>query len=145
MKKLFNILKEILLWIWQLPQNIIGLLVILFTDPEKKITMDNGNILYIADKMSGGISLGKYSIIDSYYIRRCKTDEDIKSLDVSKHEAIGHGTQSRLLGPLYLLIIGLPSIIWAWIYPCKIFPYSKNGYYKFYTEKWADKLGNVIR
>ena len=73
------------------------------------------------------------------------TDEDIKSLDVSKHEALGHGTQSRYLGPFYLRIVGLQSIIWAWIYPCKAFPYSKNGYYKFWTEKWADKLGNVIR
>lgn len=144
MKNFINILVDALLYIWQLPQNIIGLFVILFTNPEKKIKMDNGNILYIADKMSGGISLGKYSIINSYYTINCKTDEDIKNLDVSKHEAIGHGLQSRYLGPLYLLVIGLPSIIWAWMYG-SIIPYTKNGYYVFYTEKWADKLGGVIR
>jgi hypothetical protein len=142
---MLNFLKSLLLYLWQLPQNIIGLLVILFTDPEKKITMDNGNILYIAYGMSGGISLGKYSIIDSYYTNRCKTDEDIKSLDVSKHEALGHGTQSRWLGPFYLPVIGLPSIIWASLYGTKLFPYKKNGYYVFYTERWADKLGNVVR
>ena len=52
MKNFINILVDALLYIWQLPQNIIGLFVILFTNPEKKIKMDNGNILYIADKMS---------------------------------------------------------------------------------------------
>jgi hypothetical protein len=144
MKKIINILINILLYIWQLPQNIGGLFVLLFTNPEKKVKMNNGNMLYIADKMSGGISLGKYSIINSYYIKNCKTDEDIKNLDVSKHEAIGHGTQSRYLGPLYLPIVGLQSIIWAWMYGT-IIPYTKNGYYKFWTEKWADKLGGVVR
>lgn len=146
MKKIINILINILLYIWQLPQNIGGLFVLLFTHPEKKIKMDNGNMLYITDKLYGGISLGKYSIINSDYIKNCKTDEDIKTLDVSKHEAIGHGTQSRYLGPLYLIVIGLPSVIWASLYGnIKCFPYTKNGYYVFYTEKWADKLGGVVR
>ena len=144
MKKFINILVNVLLYIWQLPQNIVGLFVIFFTNPEKKVKMDNGNMLYIANRMSGGISLGKYSIINSYYTINCRDDEDIKNLDVSKHEAIGHGLQSRYLGPLYLFIIGLPSIIWAWMYG-SIIPYTKNGYYVFYTEKWADRLGGVIR
>lgn len=94
--------------------------------------------------MSGGISLGKYSVISDYYIRKCKTDNEILDLDVTKHEALGHGTQSRILGPLYLLVIGLPSIIWAWMYGAVI-PYTKNGYYRFYTEKWADKLAGITR
>jgi hypothetical protein len=87
--------KFILLFIWQLPQNIGGLFVILFTNPKKKVKMDNGNMLYIADKMSGGISLGKYSIINKGYVRKLKTDEEILALDVVKHESLGHGTQSR--------------------------------------------------
>ena len=87
----------------------------------------------------------KYSIIDSWYIKKCKTNDDILNLEVTKHEAIGHGTQSRWLGPLYLIVIGLPSIIWAALYGTKMFPYTKNGYYKFYTERWADKLGNIER
>ena len=60
--------------------------------------------------MPGGISLGKYSIINEGYAYN-KTDSDILKLNVSKHEALGHGTQSRYLGPLYLFVIGLPSII----------------------------------
>lgn len=145
MKKFLNIIKEVALYIWQLPQNIGGLIVLLIYGYDKKVITPNRNIAYFSSKMPGGISLGKYSVIDDYYIRKCKTDEDIINLDVTKHEALGHGTQSRILGPLYLFIIGIPSIVWAWIYPCKLFPYTKNGYYRFYTEKWADKLGGVIR
>lgn len=51
----------------------------------------------------------------------------------------GHTRQSLYLGPLYLLIIGLPSIIWAMIHT----PNSKKSYYFFYTERWADKLGGI--
>jgi hypothetical protein len=84
---------------------------------EASIKMDNGNVVYFSRNMSGGISLGKYSIINSYYAglktgkKELKPYEELVQLDVVRHEAIGHGTQSRYLGPLYLLVIGLPSII----------------------------------
>lgn len=48
------------------------------------------------------------------------------------HE-FGHTWQSRLLGPLYLLIIGIPSLISAASNP------DKHG--SFYTETWADAWG----
>lgn len=147
MKNIINAL----LYIWQLPQNILGLILLLFYKYEDNVvTAKNGNKIYFSKYMTGGISLGKYSIINSYYAgyksktKPLLTTKEILKLDVVKHEALGHGTQSRYLGPFYLLVIGLPGIIWAWIYG-KIIPYTKNGYYVFYTEKWADKLGGVIR
>jgi hypothetical protein len=143
MKKLFNIIKEAALFIWQLPQNIIGLILVLFYRPEKKLIAKNGNYVYLSRYMPGGISLGKYSIISRLYCIG-KTDEQIIDLDVSKHEALGHGTQSRWLGPFYLPVIGLPSIIWAGLYG-SVIPYTTNGYYRFYTEKWADKLAGIKR
>ena len=143
MKKFLNIIVDILLWIWQLPQNIGGLILLAIYKPEKKLITSNGNYAYFSRYMPGGISLGKYSIISRWYIE--DTDEKTLDTDVVKHECLGHGTQSRILGPLYLFVIGLPSLIWASIYPCKRFPYTKNGYYVFYTEKWADKLGGVVR
>lgn len=116
--------------------------MILIMQPENKYKLDNGNIVYFAKRMSGGISLGKYSIITDYYHR---TNLDVLlNQDVVKHESIGHGTQSRILGWFYLLVIGLPSIIWAGLYG-SIIPYTKNGYYKWYTESWADKLAGIVR
>jgi len=46
-----------------------------------------------------------------------------------KHE-FGHTWQSRLLGPFYLLVIGIPSIIYAIVDPA--------NQPTFYTERWAN-------
>lgn len=142
MKNIYNVL----LYIWQLPQNIIGLIVMLMYRPDVKLIAKNGNYVYFSKGMSGGISLGKYSIIDKdYYTDTAKGDSGkALELDVTKHEVFGHGTQSRILGPFYLPVIGLPSIIWASLYG-PVIKYTKNGYYKFYTEKWADKLAGIVR
>ena len=121
-------------------RNLLGLILILIMKPEYKYVLENGNFVYFAKRMSGGISLGKYSIISDYYHR----GNQILNQNVVKHEGIGHGTQSRLLGWFYLLVIGLPSIIWAWLYG-SVIPYTKNGYYKWYTEAWADKLAGIVR
>mgnify|MGYP006982744016 CR=1 FL=1 len=44
-----------------------------------------------------------------------------------------------MLGPLYLIIIGIPSISWAGLR--RLIPALKKiNYYWFYTENWANKL-----
>ena len=90
-------MKNILLYIWQLPQNIIGLFIILFINGEVKHKFNNITYYYY-DPFPGGISLGNYLILGSQHSQSIK------------HE-YGHAIQSRLLGPLYLLIIGIPSLI----------------------------------
>ena len=148
--KILKTLKNVVLYIWQFPQNILGLILLLIMRFELSIVLENGNIVYFSKNMAGGISLGKYSIVNSYYAglktgnKKIKSKEELMKLDVVKHEGVGHGTQSRYLGPLYLLVIGLPSIIWACLYG-SVIPYTKNGYYKWYTEAWADKLAGIIR
>lgn len=123
-------MKALLLFLWQLPQNIVGLVLRLIYQAEKGKLDDI--TYYYSYKFPGGISLGNTIIVG-------RIDRD-----TIKHEH-GHQIQSLYLGWLYLIIIGLPSIIWAGLYGTKLFPYTYNGYYRFYTEKWADKLGGVIR
>ena len=53
----------------------------------------------------------------------------------------GHARQSLYLGPFYLFVIGIPSLLWACLYR----KHKRGSYYAFYTEKWADKLGGVVR
>lgn len=124
-------MKQILLWIWCLPQNIAGLIV-------KKVTKatPRGSHYWFNTKI-GSVSLGEYVFLcpDHYGNKK-----------VLRHEK-GHTKQSRILGWLYLPLISLPSLIWAWIY-------SKHGeklkargisYYWFYTERWADKIAGIER
>ena len=120
---------KVLLYIWQLPQNLLGLLVILFTGAEHD--WDD----YWTAKINMGVSLGSYIIIYD----KCSRNE-------LKHEQ-GHQKQSRYLGPLYLLIIGLPSALgnmWDRLFHKK-WSVSKrvSWYYKQPWEAWADKLGGV--
>ena len=132
LKHNMNILITILRWIWELPQCLLGFIL---TKIYKVTYKDSLNQVKIySGKFPGGISLGLYILL---------SESNFKYLpDTIKHE-YGHTRQSLYLGPLYLIIIGIPSIIWAWCYTYNRM--NPNGYYKFYTEKWADKLGNVIR
>lgn len=135
-------MKELLLYIWQLPQNLLGLILVMFYRPERKHKLDNGVTVYYATRMTGGISLGRYAIVHTSHYRQ--DPEQSLQRNTVRHEAIGHAKQSRVLGWLYLLVIGLPSIVWAGVYGRLVKP-SPNGYYKFYTERNADKLANITR
>lgn len=55
-----------------------------------------------------------------------------------RHE-YGHFKQSMMLGPLYLVLVGLWSIIRAGLNL-----YRNGQYYNGYPENWADKLGGVF-
>lgn len=119
-------MKKILLYLWQLPQNLLGLILLLWLNGEQRHKFEDIEFFYCPG-FSGGISLGKYIILGS---------ECSKSI---KHE-YGHCIQSRMLGWFYLVIVGLPSILHCWL--CD---HDKHPYYTFYVEKWADKLGGVNR
>jgi hypothetical protein len=126
MKKIFNIITFILLFIWQLPQNIVALIMMPFLGKLKLISYKNYNYCFEGEKMSGGISLGNFSFVSPY---SAKVPETIA------HEQTGHVKQSHILGWLYLIIIGLPSILWCWSFRMLGF----HNYYIFYTESWANK------
>jgi len=59
-----------------------------------------------------------------------------------KHE-LGHNKQSLFLGWFYLLVVGIPSFIFATLTLLDIIDYRK--YYDRFPENWADKLGKVNR
>lgn len=131
-------MKQTLLYIWQLPQNLLGLLLIAFYKPERMHTMENGNQIYFARRMKGGISLGKYSIVNVGHYRH-DINESLKR-DTVRHEAIGHAKQSRILGWLYLIAIGLQSALHAALCKCR-----NHNYHDMWFEKWADKIAKVTR
>ena len=64
--------------------------------------------------------------------------------EVAIHE-YGHTFQSLLLGPFYLLVVGIPSVLWASLPQCRRFRKRKNiPYSKLYCEKWASKWGEKV-
>lgn len=112
----------ILLCIWQLPQFLIGVVMLPFMEKRNLVADRHFNFCWRSPDMSGGISLGPFAFVSEH-----------SSEAVIAHEVDGHTVDSKIFGPLYLIIIGLPSILWAWL--------SSNDvcYYSFYTEKLANK------
>ena len=116
-------IKLILLFIWQLPQNLIAILMLPFIGKMKLIQKENFAYVFECSKMQGGISLGNFIFISPSLSKKKNS---------ILHE-LGHTKQSHLLGVFYLFVIGIPSILNA------TFKFTKC-YYSWYTESWANKL-----
>lgn len=126
---------KVLLFIWQLPQNLTGLVVLLIHyicgHKPKKETKYRVTVYKAKHVNNCGVSLGNFIFLDS----------DVgHSQNDYKHEH-GHQIQSKYLGPLYLLVIGLPSVIGNIIWSNT----RSFDYYRQPWELWADKLGGVKR
>ena len=129
--------KNFLRTTWELPQNALGYAVLKATKAKPYTTYHDASVF--SWDLSGGLSLGKHIFIP-FELSEPAAHGVQKYI---KHE-YGHTIQSKYLGWFYLLVIGLPSLLW-----CGCFDKyrAKRGisYYDFYTEKWADKLGGVNR
>ena len=125
-------IKQIIQWIWCLPQNIIGLFVLIFTKFQKSKTDQYNGTFVIRWKYSNGVSLGQFIFVSE------NADEN-----TIKHE-YGHHIDGNCLGPLYLFVIGIPSICWA-AFGRKYRIKHNKSYYDFFTERRADRLGEVKR
>lgn len=116
-------------YIWELPQHLLGLLVILFSSAVHDQNYGSAKV-YHTTKMFG-VSLGQYIIVYAL------VDED-----TILHE-YGHSKQSLYLGPLYLLLVGIPSFTMNLLTQLHVL--SDERYYKRWPENWADTLGGVKR
>ena len=59
-----------LLYIWQLPQNLVGLIYMLITKGEKKILEQRGATFYTSLTNGGGVSLGDYIFISPEVVNK---------------------------------------------------------------------------
>ena len=119
-------MKDVLLYLWQLPQNLLGLAVIKILKSEHNEYYDfwytyNHNYNF-------GVSLGKYIIFGDRFSGRALAHER------------GHQKQSLYLGWLYLPVIGLPSAVGNLLNRVIDFDYYKQPW-----EAWADRIGGIER
>jgi len=75
-------------------------------------------------KKGGGISLGNFA-----FFHPDMADNEF----TIRHEMDGHTVDSKIFGPLYLLIIGLPSLLHL------LFLKKGANYYDFFTERRANR------
>ena len=131
MKLIMKYIRNLILFIWQLPQHIValiyfGYLVMMCKDLGVDSRYKQATVIPCI--MRGAVTLGNYVFVglNSEYRKTVK------------HE-LGHTIQSKILGPLYLIVIGIPSITYCGLR--RIFPsLRKKNYYDFYTERTANNL-----
>lgn len=98
------------------------------------------------DKSS--VSLGMFVFVtkEPYFYEKLKDEYEIDELSsrLLVHE-YGHTIQSLIFGPLYLIVIGIPSTLWGFLPSCAKNRKEKQiSYFSFFTEKWANILGEKV-
>ncbi len=127
-------------FLWELPQDLLGLLVWLAV--RKRVMgreTEGGRILLRVPDF--GLSLGNFVFWAT--ADPAGFSEPSDRPDNRLHE-LGHASQSRRLGPLYLLAVGLPSVcrfLYAHLYRQRLGK-TWTGYFNGYPENWADRLGD---
>ena len=120
---------------WGILQTFIGFLLLLWCVVvcKKKPFLYNGDTIVCEfPNKSGSLSLGLFFFLHP----KAVNDEYTK-----RHEW-GHTRQSLLLGPLYLFVIALPSMVWCNGFR-KYREENKISYFVFFTEKWANKCAKL--
>ena len=123
MKKIGNYIKKFIKWIWQFPQNILALCIeSTLCQAAYRAGKIEGNTIIVNVALPSAMSLGNYIFINT-----------LSSQKSIQHEC-GHSKQSDILGPLYLIVIGIPSLLHNIVhYLCSKIGIKWN-YYSFYTE-----------
>ena len=123
---------------WGLVQTILGMFV--FLKHRKETHYEYRGAIVTECEKNLNISLGMF-----IFVTRRRMGESRERLQKTISHEYGHTIQSLLLGPWYLLVIGLPSWLWCNL-PCfrKMRKEKNISYSFFFTEKWADILGGII-
>ena len=126
-----NLLRKFLVF-WELPQVLLALIILAAINSRITYCMNYRDArIYFVKRYPGGISL-------SYFI--FLNENEAADVRVLRHE-YGHTLQSLYLGWLYLIIIGVPSIIRAAVWNRYKLDYGR--YFEGMLEKWADRLGGA--
>lgn len=130
-------------WTWGLPQTLLGL--VLYTMHRREQRFGFHGAAATAWDLPGSVSLGMFVFVSAVppyaarYAGEIGREELFRRLLVHEY---GHTVQSLLLGPLYLPVIGLPSLLWSRVPAlCRRRARERRSYFEFYTERWANRLG----
>ena len=133
-------LRDVALLFWELPQDALGLAVLGVAwalGDVVAVQRDQGRLFI--ESRSLGVSLGWFVFWSRGTNRYFRPDPLMK-----RHE-YGHSFQSRWLGPLYLPLVGVPSVsrvLYGMAYR-EVKGTKWRNYYAGYPENWADRLGGI--
>lgn len=113
--------------VWELPQNILGGILSLSRKRGSEVSSYRDATLVTRKgrlPYNWGISLGRFINVGG-------SRDDIRVPSMLAHE-FGHTLQSRILGPLYIIVVGFPSLI-----GCRL---PLHDHRREWYEVWANRL-----
>ncbi len=132
--------------LWGLPQTLLGFMVFLFNLKGKHYLFHGAIVTEWKAKSSVSLGLFVFVTDKPYFAEKLKegyTEQEL-SRRLLVHE-YGHTVQSLVLGPLYLIVMGIPSTVWGfWPTAAKRRKEEKISYFSFFTERWANQLGEHV-
>ncbi len=141
MKALYIIIQST----WGILQTLLGFIVFLFNINNKHYFYHGA--IVTETKSQSSVSLGMFvfvtsnPLLDKREVNKIPDEEMYNRLLVHEY---GHTIQSLIFGPLYLIVMGIPSTLWGFLpfYQKK----RDNGvsYFSFFTERFANYLGEKI-
>lgn len=130
--------------IWGFPQTLLGAVLYLLHVRCRHFSY-HGAVITVW-KARTSISLGMFVFVtaEPFFAKKYegRIDEKTLSKRLLVHE-YGHTVQSLILGPLYLIAMGIPSTLWGFFGSRKRRE-QQIPYGAFFTESWANRLGEQV-
>ena len=129
---------------WGILQTLLGLIMFIMHLKSKHYTYHGAIITEWNVKSSMSLGLFVFVTSEPYFAPKYEGQISVEELSnrLLVHE-YGHTIQSLILGPLYLIVIGIPSTLWGFL-GAKKRRDEKIPYGAFFTEGWANRLGEWV-
>lgn len=142
MKKIFYMFIQIT---WGILQTTLGFFLFLIHIKDRHYFYHGAVVTEV--KAPSSVSLGMFVFVTKNPMLDKRTENKIPDEEMGKRLLVheyGHTIQSLIFGPLYLIVMGIPSTLWGFL-PC----YQKKrdrgvSYFSFFTERFANYLGEKV-
>lgn len=139
-----SLLRRFFIKLWTLPSQVLSWLITQWLKPQivSITTIRDCRVALLKGPSGQGLSVGQTLFI--WFDDQSGPPSEARIQRLITHE-YGHWAQAIRLGPLWPLVIGLPSLLWASLPIFRNLRQRKGiSYYSFYPERWADHLGGQI-
>lgn len=130
---------------WGIIQTVLGLIVFLMNIKAKHF-MYHGAVVTVV-KAPSSVSLGMFVFVTEVPMEDKRIKNKIPNEELPQRLLVheyGHTIQSLIFGPLYVIVMGIPSTLWGFL-PCFQRKREKGySYFSFFTEKFANYLGEKV-
>ena len=135
-----SILYVIVQCTWGILQTMLGFAIFLMHYKEKHFFYHGAIITVWEPKSSMSLGLFVFVTAEPYFAKKYKGKISEEELF---NRLLVHAIQSLILGPLSLIVIGIPSTLWGFLGSKKRRD-EQIPYGAFFTEKWANHLGEQV-